>query len=145
MPHADGSRWADRGPNGGQNGNNGMIGGNGGVQHSDGTPHANGSRWGDRGPNGGQNSSNGNDRWPMAASNGDAERFPHQRRRRRQTARKAIADAEAWPDDDPKQHVARMHTHRLNIAQGAEADAVGNSRKDSQRHSTREKDKSELS
>ena len=58
-PHADGSRWGDRGPNGGNNGNNGMIGGNGGVQHPDGTPHADGSSWGDRGPNGGQNGNHG--------------------------------------------------------------------------------------
>jgi hypothetical protein len=58
-PHADGSRWGDRGPNGGNNGNNGMIGGNGGVQHPDATPHADGSSWGDRGPNGGQNGNHG--------------------------------------------------------------------------------------
>jgi Protein of unknown function (DUF3300) len=46
-------------PNGGHNGDHGLIGGNGGVQHPDGTPHADGSSWGDRGPNGGQNGNHG--------------------------------------------------------------------------------------
>jgi hypothetical protein len=47
-------------PNGGHNGDHGLIGGNGGVQHPSGTtPHADGSSWGDRGPNGGQNGDHG--------------------------------------------------------------------------------------
>ena len=58
-PHADGSKWGDRGPNGGDNGNHGLIGGNGGVQHPSGTPHADGSKWGDHGPNGGANGDHG--------------------------------------------------------------------------------------
>jgi len=85
-PHADGSRWGDRGPNGGQNGNGGMIGGNGGVQHSDGTPHADGSRWGDRGPNGGQNGNGG-----MIGGNGGVQHSdgtPH-------------ADGSRWGDRGP--------------------------------------------
>jgi hypothetical protein len=69
-PHADGSKWGDRGPNGGNNGDHGMIGGNGGVQHSNGTvPHADGSRWGDRGPNGGNNGDHG-----MIGGNGGVQR-----------------------------------------------------------------------
>jgi hypothetical protein len=68
-PHADGSRWGDRGPNGGQNGDHGMIGGNGGVQHPTGTPHADGSKWGDRGPNGGNNGDHG-----MIGGNGGVQR-----------------------------------------------------------------------
>ncbi len=47
-------------PNGGHNGDHGLIGGNGGVQHASGTtPHADGSSWGDRGPNGGPNGDHG--------------------------------------------------------------------------------------
>ncbi len=46
-------------PNGGNNGNHGLIGGNGGVQHPAETPHADGSKWGDRGPNGGDNGNHG--------------------------------------------------------------------------------------
>ncbi|MGA6988490.1 MAG: DUF3300 domain-containing protein [Terriglobales bacterium] len=47
-------------PNGGHNGDHGLIGGNGGVQHPSGTqPHADGSSWGDRGPNGGHNGDHG--------------------------------------------------------------------------------------
>jgi Protein of unknown function (DUF3300) len=47
-------------PNGGHNGDHGLIGGNGGVQHPAGTPpHADGTSWGDRGPNGGQNGDHG--------------------------------------------------------------------------------------
>ncbi len=47
-------------PNGGHNGDHGLIGGNGGVQHPSGTqPHADGTSWGDRGPNGGQNGDHG--------------------------------------------------------------------------------------
>ena len=56
-------------PNGGHNGDHGLIGGNGGVQHPDGTPHADGSRWGDRGPNGGQNGDHG-----MIGGNGGIQR-----------------------------------------------------------------------
>lgn len=56
-------------PNGGHNGDHGLIGGNGGVQHPDGTPHADGSRWGDRGPNGGQNGHHG-----MIGGNGGVQR-----------------------------------------------------------------------
>jgi hypothetical protein len=56
-------------PNGGHNGDHGLIGGNGGVQHPDGTPHADGSRWGDRGPNGGQNGNGG-----MIGGNGGVQR-----------------------------------------------------------------------
>src|SRR5580692_9131929 len=56
-------------PNGGHNGDHGLIGGNGGVQHSDGTPHADGSRWGDHGPNGGQNGNHG-----MIGGNGGVQR-----------------------------------------------------------------------
>jgi hypothetical protein len=56
-------------PNGGHNGDHGLIGGNGGVQHPDGTPHADGSRWGDRGPNGGQNGDHG-----MIVGNGGVQR-----------------------------------------------------------------------
>jgi len=56
-------------PNGGHNGDHGLIGGNGGVQHPGGTPHADGSRWGDRGPNGGQNGNNG-----MIGGNGGVQR-----------------------------------------------------------------------
>ena len=44
-------------PNGGHNGDHGLIGGNGGVQHP--VPHADGSSWGDRGPNGGHNGDHG--------------------------------------------------------------------------------------
>jgi hypothetical protein len=69
-PHADGTKWGDRGPNGGQNGDHGMIGGNGGVQHPYGTtPHADGTKWGDRGPNGGQNGDHG-----MIGGNGGVQR-----------------------------------------------------------------------
>ncbi len=47
-------------PNGGHNGDHGLIGGNGGVQHASGTqPHADGTSWGDRGPNGGNNGDHG--------------------------------------------------------------------------------------
>jgi Protein of unknown function (DUF3300) len=47
-------------PNGGHNGDHGLIGGNGGVQHpAQPVPHADGSSWGDRGPNGGQNGNHG--------------------------------------------------------------------------------------
>jgi hypothetical protein len=57
-------------PNGGNNGNHGLIGGNGGVQHPNGTvPHADGSSWGDRGPNGGQNGDHG-----MIGGNGGVQR-----------------------------------------------------------------------
>ena len=57
-------------PNGGHNGDHGLIGGNGGVQHPSGTePHADGSSWGDRGPNGGQNGNHG-----MIGGNGGVQR-----------------------------------------------------------------------
>src|SRR5580704_82575 len=57
-------------PNGGHNGDHGLIGGNGGVQHPSGTqPHADGSSWGDRGPNGGHNSDHG-----MIGGNGGVQR-----------------------------------------------------------------------
>jgi hypothetical protein len=57
-------------PNGGHNGDHGLIGGNGGVQHADeATPHADGSSWGDRGPNGGQNGDHG-----MIGGNGGVQR-----------------------------------------------------------------------
>ncbi len=57
-------------PNGGHNGDHGLIGGNGGVQHASGTqPHADGSSWGDRGPNGGQNGNHG-----MIGGNGGVQR-----------------------------------------------------------------------
>ena len=57
-------------PNGGHNGDHGLIGGNGGVQHPDGTqPHADGSSWGDRGPNGGHNGDHG-----MIGGNGGVQR-----------------------------------------------------------------------
>jgi len=47
-------------PNGGHNGDHGLIGGNGGVQHPSGIqPHADGNSWGDRGPNGGHNGDHG--------------------------------------------------------------------------------------
>jgi hypothetical protein len=57
-------------PNGGHNGDHGLIGGNGGVQHPSGTqPHADGSSWGDRGPNGGHNGDHG-----MIGGNGGVQR-----------------------------------------------------------------------
>jgi Protein of unknown function (DUF3300) len=56
-------------PNGGNNGNHGLIGGNGGVQHPSETPHADGTKWGDRGPNGGQNGDHG-----MIGGNGGVQR-----------------------------------------------------------------------
>jgi hypothetical protein len=57
-------------PNGGHNGDHGLIGGNGGVQHPYGTqPHADGSSWGDRGPNGGHNGDHG-----MIGGNGGVQR-----------------------------------------------------------------------
>jgi Protein of unknown function (DUF3300) len=57
-------------PNGGHNGDHGLIGGNGGVQHPSGTqPHADGSSWGDRGPNGGHNGDHG-----MIGGNGGIQR-----------------------------------------------------------------------
>jgi hypothetical protein len=57
-------------PNGGHNGDHGLIGGNGGVQHPDGTqPHADGSSWGDRGPNGGHNGDHG-----LIGGNGGVQR-----------------------------------------------------------------------
>jgi len=56
-------------PNGGHNGDHGLIGGNGGVQHPGGTPHADGSSWGDRGPNGGHNGDHG-----MIGGNGGVQR-----------------------------------------------------------------------
>jgi hypothetical protein len=56
-------------PNGGHNGDHGLIGGNGGVQHPSETPHADGSKWGDRGPNGGQNGDHG-----MIGGNGGVQR-----------------------------------------------------------------------
>jgi hypothetical protein len=57
-------------PNGGHNGDHGLIGGNGGVQHPSGTtPHADGSSWGDRGPNGGQNGDHG-----LIGGNGGVQR-----------------------------------------------------------------------
>jgi len=57
-------------PDGGHNGDHGLIGGNGGVQHPNGpVPHADGSRWGDRGPNGGQNGNQG-----MIGGNGGVQR-----------------------------------------------------------------------
>ena len=73
-------------PNGGHNGDHGLIGGNGGVQHPDGTPHADGSSWGDRGPNGGQNGNHG-----MIGGNGGVQRAsgtPH-------------ADGSSWGDRGP--------------------------------------------
>jgi hypothetical protein len=57
-------------PNGGHNGDHGLIGGNGGVQHPDGTqPHADSSSWGDRGPNGGHNGDHG-----LIGGNGGVQR-----------------------------------------------------------------------
>jgi len=57
-------------PNGGHNGDHGLIGGNGGVQHPNGKqPHADGTSWGDRGPNGGHNGDHG-----MIGGNGGVER-----------------------------------------------------------------------
>jgi hypothetical protein len=57
-------------PNGGHNGDHGLIGGNGGVQHPYGTqPHADGSSWGDRGPNGGHNGDHG-----LIGGNGGVQR-----------------------------------------------------------------------
>src|SRR5580658_8645039 len=57
-------------PNGGHNGDHGLIGGNGGVEHANGTqPHADGSSWGDRGPNGGHNGDHG-----MIGGNGGVQR-----------------------------------------------------------------------
>jgi hypothetical protein len=57
-------------PNGGHNGDHGLIGGNSGVQHASGTqPHADGSSWGDRGPNGGHNGDHG-----MIGGNGGVQR-----------------------------------------------------------------------
>ena len=74
-------------PNGGHNGDHGLIGGNGGVQHPDGTqPHADGSAWGDRGPNGGQNGNHG-----MIGGNGGVQHpdgTPH-------------ADGSRWGDRGP--------------------------------------------
>jgi hypothetical protein len=52
-------------PNGGNNGNHGLIGGNGGTQQP---AHADGTAWGDRGPNGGHNGDNG-----MIGGNGGTE------------------------------------------------------------------------
>src|SRR5208282_5357034 len=47
-------------PNGGHNCDHGLIGGNGGVQHTGDTPHADGNSWGDRNaPNGGHNGDGG--------------------------------------------------------------------------------------
>ena len=64
-----GSNPSDQ-PNGGHNGDHGLIGGNGGVQHPSGTqPHADGTSWGDRGPNGGHNGDHG-----MIGGNGGVER-----------------------------------------------------------------------
>jgi hypothetical protein len=75
-------------PNGGHNGDHGLIGGNGGVQHPSGTqPHADGSSWGDRGPNGGQNGNHG-----MIGGNGGVQHpsgtQPH-------------ADGSSWGDRGP--------------------------------------------
>ena len=73
-------------PNGGHNGDHGLIGGNGGVQHPDGTPHADGSSWGDRGPNGGNNGNHG-----MIGGNGGVQHpngTPH-------------ADGSSWGDRGP--------------------------------------------
>jgi hypothetical protein len=75
-------------PNGGHNGDHGLIGGNGGVQHPNGTvPHADGSSWGDRGPNGGQNGDHG-----MIGGNGGVQHpngtTPH-------------ADGSSWGDRGP--------------------------------------------
>jgi hypothetical protein len=74
-------------PNGGNNGDHGLIGGNGGVQHPSGTPHADGSSWGDRGPNGGQNGDHG-----MIGGNGGVQHpngtQPH-------------ADGTSWGDRGP--------------------------------------------
>jgi hypothetical protein len=59
-------------PNGGHNGDHGLIGGNGGVQHPAGPqPHADGSRWGDRGPNGGNNGDHG-----LIGGNGGVQHAP---------------------------------------------------------------------
>ena len=75
-------------PNGGHNGDHGLIGGNGGVQHPNGTqPHADGSSWGDRGPNGGQNGDHG-----LIGGNGGVQHLngtqPH-------------ADGSSWGDRGP--------------------------------------------
>jgi hypothetical protein len=74
-------------PNGGHNGDHGLIGGNGGVQHPNATvPHADGSSWGDRGPNGGQNGDHG-----MIGGNGGVQHpdgTPH-------------ADGSRWGDRGP--------------------------------------------
>jgi Protein of unknown function (DUF3300) len=74
-------------PNGGHNGDHGLIGGNGGVQHPNATvPHADGSSWGDRGPNGGQNGDHG-----MIGGNGGVQHpdgTPH-------------ADGSRWEDRGP--------------------------------------------
>jgi hypothetical protein len=63
-------------PNGGNNGDHGLIGGNGGVQHPSGTPHADGTSWGDRGPNGGHNGDHG-----MIGGNGGIQRTADNRDR----------------------------------------------------------------
>jgi hypothetical protein len=75
-------------PNGGHNGDHGLIGGNGGVQHPSGTtPHADGSSWGDRGPNGGQNGDHG-----MIGGNGGVQH---------PSATTPHADGSSWGDRGP--------------------------------------------
>ena len=100
-------------PNGGHNGDHGMIGGNGGVQHPDGTPHADGTKWGDRGPNGGQNGNNG-----MIGGNGGVQHTAGDDRGHNDSRMSGDGRANRMESDRGRgsmggrrsqQHMARMH------------------------------------
>src|SRR5580704_9423559 len=99
-------------PNGGHNGDHGLIGGNGGVQHPSGTtPHADGSSWGDRGPNGGQNGDhwmiggNGGVQHASAGSDQNRSRFSGNGSANRMESNRGRA---SMAGRRPQQHVARM-------------------------------------
>ena len=108
-------------PNGGHNGDHGMIGGNGGVQHPTDTPHADGSRWGDRGPNGGQNGDHG-----MIGGNGGVQRTSGDDRGRnsrmsgdgRANRMESNRGRESMGGRRSQQHMARMHAPREHRSGG---------------------------
>ena len=111
--HPDKRDRARNTPNGGANGNHGLIGGNGGVQHREHTHEQ--RRPDDR--------SKPQRRQPLHGRR--SRTAPASAETAQTTARKAIAAATAWPDVAPNSAWPGC-THRRNIALSAAADAVVN-------------------